>query len=180
MKTKGIIGLVILIFNFNIYATEQSMDVLIYNDSISYIFSADLYSDFRPIRGYPLEPFIWKTDNDSVQKKVIKEMLKSYRWCMRGYIAKWKIRNDSLFLTDISYYPTVTAYMESEPSNQFPLQRLFPERKVVNEVYADWFTGFLRTVPYQSTYHKFECDEFKGKRKSFFVKDGLIIGIKET
>lgn len=180
MKIKEIFCVIILMFNINVYATEQAMDILVYNDSISYIFSSDLHSDFRPIKGYPLESIIWKSDKDSVQEKVIKDMLKCYRWCMRGYIAKWKIRNDSLFLTEISYHPTVTAYIETEPPIPFQLQRLFPERNVANEVYADWFTGLIKTVTNQLPYPPFENDEWEGKRKLFYVKDGLIMAMKRT
>ena len=177
---KRIIGVIFLMLNINIYATEQAMDILNYNDSVSYIFSSDLISDLHPIRGYPLEYFLYRPDIDSIQKEINEDMFKTYRWCLRGYIAKWEIRNDSLFLMEIFYRPTVTAYVESEPSNPFPLQRLFPSRNVTNGVYADWFTGIIKTVDYQSTYPPFDSDKWKDKRKLFYIKNGRIIGLKRT
>lgn len=174
---KKIIGIAILMFNIYAHATEQAMDILIYNDSVSYIFSDELISDYHPIKGYPFEYFLWKPNIDSVQEKLNQEVLKPYRWCLRGYIAKWKIRNDSLFLTEIFYKPTVTAYVETEPANSFSLQRLFPDRKVTNEVYADWYSGIIKTVMEQSTYPPFDSDERKDKRKRFFVKEGQIINM---
>lgn len=173
---KKISVVLLLMININAFATDQAMDILIYNDSVSYIYSSDLISDYRPIKGYPLEYYLWKPNNDSIQNKLNREVIKCYRWCIRGYIAKWKIRNDSLFLTEISYFPTVTAYVEAEPANSFPLQRLFPDRKITNnEVYADWYSGIIYTVMHHSTYPPFESDEWKDKRKKFYFKEGHMI-----
>jgi hypothetical protein len=174
---KKLFGIVILMFNISAYATDQAMDILIYNDTVSYIFSEELISDYHPIRGYPLEYYLWKPNRDSVHMKLVDEVFKPYRWCMRGYIAKWKIRNDSLFLIEIFYKPTVTAYVEAKPADSFPLQKLFPQKNVVNEVYADWYTGLINTVMYQSEYPPFDSDEWKDKRKRFAVREGRIIGM---
>jgi hypothetical protein len=153
------------------------MDILIHNDSVSYIFSENLISGYRPIRGYPLEDFLWKQDLDSTQKKVNMELIKAYRWCLRGYIAKWKIRNDSLFLVEIFYEPTVTAYVQDKPANSFPLHELFPDRDVTNGVFADWFSGIIITVMYQSNYPPFEDDYWRNKRKVFGIIDGRLIRV---
>ena len=178
LKVKNLLGcLVLFLINSNAFATEQSMDMLIYNDSISYIFAENLISS--PIRGYPLETFIWKQYSDSIQKKVIDEMLKSYRWCLRGYIAKWEIRSDSLFLMEISYFPTVTAYVQGSPADSFPLERLFPDRDVTNGVFADWFSGRVFTIAYQSyPYPPIDDDYWKNKRKTFGIIDGKLIGVR--
>ena len=45
--------IILLLISGKIVATEQSMDVMIYNDSISFIFAENLIKS--PIRGYPLE-----------------------------------------------------------------------------------------------------------------------------
>jgi len=159
-----------------VFATEQSMDIVIYNDSVSFIFAENLIES--PIRGYPLEDFIWKQYTDSTKREVINEMIKVYRWCLRGYIAKWEIRNDSLFLMEISYKPTVTAYVQGEPANSFPLQRLFPDRDVTNGVFADWFSGRIFTVMYHSNYPPLRDDYWENKRKTFGIIDGKIIGVR--
>lgn len=175
---KKLLGLVLLMFNISAFATDQSMDVMIYNDSVSFLFASNLLGfDHRPIRGYPLDNFLYRQDTDSIQEKVNREVTKCYRWCMRGYIAKWEVRNDSLFLLEISYMPTVTAYVEAEPESSFPLQRLFPDRKVTNGVFAYWYTGIINTVLHQSVYPPFDSDKWKDKRKRFFVKDGKVINI---
>ena len=159
-----------------VFATEQSMDVLIYNDSTSYIFSENLHSS--PIRGYPLENFIQKQYADSTKREAINEMTKVYRWCLRGYIAKWEIRNDSLFLTRISYLPTVTAYVQSKPADSFPLEKLFPDRDVTNGVFADWFSGRIFTVMYHSNYPPLSDDYWENKRKMLAIIEGKLIAIR--
>lgn len=158
-----------------LHATEQAMDVLIHKDSVFYIFSENLISSSRPIRGYPLETFIWREFNDTASWEVKTEMLKVYRWCQRGYIAKWEIRNDSLFLVKISYVPTVTAYVESKPADSFPLERLFPGRDVTNGVFADWFSDRIRTVTYPQTYPPYRDDYWAGRRKIFIIVEGLLL-----
>ena len=163
----------------NVSATEQMMDVLIYDDSVSYIFSENLISSYHPIRELPLENYLWTQYADSTKEKVIDEMLKSYRWCLRGYIATWEIRNDSLFLIGISYSPTmVTAYMEEKPSDSFPLQKLFPDRNVTNGVFADWFSGRIFTVMHHRTYPPLNNEYWKNKRKTFAIIDGKILGVR--
>ena len=168
----------LLLISNNAFATEQSMDILIYNDSVSYLFSENLVTDSPPIRGYPLEYFIWREPNDTIAWKVKREMLKSYRWCMRGYIAKWEIRSDSLFLIEISYFPTVTAYVQGRPADSFPLERLFPDRNVTNGVFADWFSGRVFTVMYHSNYPPISDDYWENKRKTFGIIDGKLIGVR--
>ena len=177
LKIKYLICcLVLFSINKTVFATEQSMDMLIYNDSISYIFSENLISG--PIRGYPLEDFIQKQYADSARKKAIDEMIKTYRWCIRGYIAKWEIRNDSLFLTEISYFPTVTAYVQGKSADSFPLARLFPDRDVTNGVFADWFSGRIFTVMYHSNYPPLSDDYWENKRKTFGIIEGKLIRVR--
>ena len=177
LKIKCLICCLVLFSISNTaFATEQSMDMLIYNDSISYIFSENLIES--PIRGYPLEDFIWKQYADSTQREVIDEMTKAYRWCIRGYIAKWEIRNDSLFLTEISYFPTVTAYVQGKPADSFPLERLFPDRDVANGVFADWFSGRIFTVVNHSNYPPLSDDYWENKRKIFGIIEGKLIGVR--
>jgi hypothetical protein len=153
------------------------MDVLIYNDSVSFLFSS-LVTASHPIQGYPLEYFIWSNYDDTASWKVKEEMMKPYRWCMRGYIAGWEIRNDSLFLMKISYEPTLTAYVQGKPADSFPLQRLFPERDVANGVFADWFSGRFFTVMYEKGYPPLEDDYWKNKRKTFVIINGKLVGVK--
>lgn len=162
----------------NSFATEQAMDIMIYRDSLSFLFARDLVTDSPPIRGYPLEYFIWKDYDDKASWKVKEEMLKSYRWCMRGYIATWEMRNDSLFLMAISYGPTVTAFVQGKPADSFPLEKLFPDRDVTNGVFADWFTGFINTVIYHSTYPPIDDAYWENKRKTFVVSQGKLIGVR--
>jgi hypothetical protein len=173
----------ILFFFFiggNLYATDQALDVLIINDTTWYIYSSDLYSDLHPILGYPLETYIYRVDKDSSQNEAVDDMLKCYRWCVRGYIAKWEIINDSLFLKEISYFPTVTAYMESEPSDTFPLNRLFPKKDTGNGVFAEWYAGLIRTVIYNSTYPSYDDEKWKGKRQTLYIKNGILAGKRKT
>jgi|GEM_PF-5179654 len=159
-----------------ILATEQSMDMLIYNDSISYIFSENLFAS--PVRGYPLEDFIQKQYADTTQREVIDEMIKCYRWCLRGYIAKWEIRNDSLFLIEISYIPTVIAYVQGKLADSFPLERLFPDRDVSNGVFADWFSGRIFTVMNHSSYPHISDDYWENKRKTFGLSRGKLVRVR--
>jgi len=169
--------IILLLISRKIVATEQSMDVMIYNDSISFIFAENLIES--PIRGYPLEDFIWKYYFvDSTKREAIDEMKSAYRWCLRGYIAIWEIRNDSLFLMEISYKPTVIAYIQGEPANSFPLQRLFSDRDVTNGVFADWFSGRIFTVMYHRNYPPLSDDYWENKRKTFGIKDGKVIVVR--
>lgn len=171
---KILFGIAIVMLAMSVHATEQAMDKLTYNDSASYIFSEELISDSHPIKGYPLEYLLWNQNGDSTQKIINEDVIRVYRWCLRGYIANWEIRNDSLFLIEIYYKPMVTAFIETESKDSYPLQKLFPTRSVTNEIYADWYSGIISTVSYQSTYPPFDSEEWKDKRKIFVVKNGQI------
>lgn len=178
VKIKCLFGYFILLLVSNkVIATEQSMDVIIYNDSVSFLFSENLIES--PIRGYPLEEFIWEHYfTDSTKRKLVDEMIKPYSWCLRGYIATWKIRNDSLFLMEISYIPRVAAYVKGKPADSYPLGKLFSGRDVVNGVFANWFSGRIFTVMYHRSYLPLRDDYWENQRKTFVVMEGKLLGIR--
>jgi hypothetical protein len=170
------LSLVMVIISFqcsNTLATEQVMDEIIYKDTTFYIFSSNLH---EPIRDYPLEAFIEKMSRDSIGRSNINSMLKCYRWCLRGYVAKWEVRNDSLLLRKIVYGPPTIAFIEGNYSadDSFPLGKLFPNRDNEGGVLAEWFTGVIRAVSEESNYPLFRDEYWKGKRKAIYVEKGLV------
>ena len=122
-RTLSIIILLVSTFGF---ATEQIPDILIWkNDTIS------LYSN--PLGSYPkLDDLNLFGDQNAGYSTA----------CWRGYIAEWKIIDNSLYLSNI--YSCDYAY--SENKIKADLKKLFPKEYYNGIVSANWYSGEL-SVP---------------------------------
>lgn len=107
-----------LLHCFPCNATAQYPDKLIYK------------GDTIPIFSNPLEPYLKHNTTDT---------LPGFRGCgstacWRGYVAVWALRNDSLFLTNIT--PCYTDCRDDY--SNVDLKELFGNKYVNGEVFADW------------------------------------------
>jgi len=129
-RTLSIIILLVSTFGF---ATEQIPDILIWkNDTIS------LHSN--PLGSYPkLDDLnLFGDQNDGYSTA-----------CWRGYIAEWKIIDNSLYLSNI--YSCDYAY--SENKIKADLKKLFPKLYDNGNVLANWYSGEL-SVPNGKLIHQ--------------------------
>jgi len=55
---------------------------------------------------------------------------------VKGYIATWKISNDSLFLVKI----------QNSDFKEIPLNKLFPGRNFTNGLFASWYNGIFKAI----------------------------------
>ncbi len=108
----------------------------------------------------PLRPYL-------AERKDIDFVFKTSS-CWRGYIGKWEIKNNKLYLIDL--FAHIKDYEEVR------MDYVFPDKR---EVFADWFSGELRITQgemleyvhmgYQSV---FEKDLF------LEIKDGILVSEK--
>lgn len=65
--------------------------------------------------------------------------------CHRGYVAKWLIEDDKLFLINfnafVPKFETDNNWIKKEDTEEVGLDYLFPNS---NKVFAEWFSGVLR------------------------------------
>jgi len=83
--------------------------------------------------------------------------------CWRGYIAKWEVRNGSLFLKSLR-----KENLPNEDEKPIPLQSVFPDAN--GPVLADWFSGVL------------ECTRGAQIKENVFisVNKGKVIGTRKA
>ena len=109
------------------FATEQIPDILIWkNDTIS------LYNN--PLGSYPKLDDLNLFGDKNVGYSTA---------CWKGYIAEWKIIDNSLYLSNI--YSCDYAYSENKINAD--LKKLFPKEYHNGIVLANWYSGKL-SVPY--------------------------------
>jgi hypothetical protein len=90
--------------------------------------------------------------------------------CWRGYIAKWEIFNNMLFLKSLN--GTISDYKEVDMSY------LFKDKK---QVFANWFTGTIRiSLGQQLAYIHSGYDSIYEGTKRLEIKDGCLISDTNT
>lgn len=149
MRIKNLIIALLLISN-KVFATHQIPDYLIIGKDTLQIYSNPLELYFKNKK----RPKIF---NDSC----------SLTSCWRGYIAYFKVQNDSLFLVDV--------YDCCQNDKKIELSKILTDRDVKKPIYADWFTGIIMSpsgkllnyihMGYNSIYEK-EID--------YFFKKGIL------
>jgi|WetSurMetagenome_2_1015567.scaffolds.fasta_scaffold127862_1 hypothetical protein len=156
----------ILILNFvlcfiqSANATGQEPDLLIIKSDTFYLFSNPLetYFDFK---------------NNRIINGI--EINGTSTGCWRGYIATWKIENDSLFLIKIIREPEFGKFIVINLKEEFGKDKVF----------AEWYTGMLYSprgnrlqyvhMDYASIYEKEEYYKiWNGKIKSTESKNNLL------
>lgn len=109
----------------NLMATSQEPDRIYYKNTLVCI------GNFNGTKldgsCYPLEAYVSKL------KLPLTNSSGYSTACARGYIATWRLRNDSIFLVKIQNYDSV----------EIPLKSLFPNEKTENGIYAFWYEGLL-------------------------------------
>jgi hypothetical protein len=165
MKNKILAIAISFLLAVNAFATDQIVDVILYNDTLYYIYSRNLLE----ARDYPLAPLINKLyAQDSISRQKADSLIKGgYSWNLRGYYAEWEIRNDSLILNSIKH--------PSSPPEDVPLSFLFEERDVANGVLADWYSGRLH-ITHRNTYDAY----FGNFVATFIIHHGCIIAVREN
>ena len=116
---RKILNILIFCLPIFCYGTRQKPDSVIYQGDT---FSMRYFGHGSPS---PFNDFF----NDTTKKYPFENLGTA---CWRGYIAKWKINNDSLFLIEISR-PDTIIYLD-----------YFHKTKCKNnKVFADWHSGFI-------------------------------------
>lgn len=87
--------------------------------------------------------------------------------CWRGYFGKWEIKDNQLFLTEL------TAFL-NEVGEEVDLNYFFPSQ---NEVFADWFTGTLRIPSGEELeYVHMGFESIYERNILLEIKDGILVG----
>lgn len=123
MKYK--ILLVMCLFYLNSMATTQAPDRIYYNNILVSIGNQNGSKTGGSC--YPLEAYVsqikWPRINNGYSTDNVK-----------GYLATWRLRNDSIFLVKIQNNDYV----------EIPLKSLFPNENTENGIFASWYHGLLR------------------------------------
>ena len=140
-------------------ATAQRPDYLIWNGAT------------LPLSCNPLEPYL-----ETLGRRP--EGDGSTTACWRGYIAYFVLRNDSLFLHDITV-------MKQDSLNRLRYRSIdksefFPGRDAAGDVFADWFTGELY-VQYGGMleYVHMGYESYYRNERVINVKDGRVQSMEE-
>ena len=159
MKSKiGFLFFLSLLFVSKSFETEQVHDRIVYNDTTYIIYSRNLLE----ASDYPLEPLIWKLYRDTLTRHKL-DLFKHPSWCLRGYMAEWEIRNDSLMLIKL----------KNGHGEEINLDSFFEDRNTKNGVFADWYNfGSLRVIPYGPPYNWYDI---KFIAYVFRVHNGIVI-----
>jgi len=167
MRLKiAIFGLLFLWVSHKSYACAQCRDAIWINDTPYYLLSTVVTSSFR---NDPFGQFVTLFHRDTSNWHRLDfpfgssafrvPVFATPRRCLRGFLAHWEIRNDSLFLKELF----------SGVGERIAFDFFFEGRDTANGVFADWFTG----------------REFAIQRGDwsilkvayvFFVREGIIIG----
>jgi len=158
------------------FATEQVYDTILYNDTIFEIFSDNIlqandypFASYIPIflkdtlNQHKFDKFSSIGADDNPSSSYIIHFLGSTRWCLRGYIGSWEIRNDSLILNSI----TDGAFQKID------LDYLFEGRNTENGVFADWYSGFLRVLCPTTIWGRHDRENIA---YAFVIRDGIVLG----
>ena len=138
---------VVLVFSSLCPATTQICDRLIY-DSNEY---SGNYDEF------PLEEY-WSDEHPKP-----KWLSMASTACWRGYIARWEVRNESLWLKSLG-----RPNLPNDDETPIPLQSVFPDAN--GPILADWFSGVL------------ECNRGVKYEEILFISvhKGKVIGTRKT
>ena len=138
---------VVLVLSSLCPATTQIQDRLIY-DSNKYFVAYD---------EFPLEDY-WSDENPKPECLSMGSTA-----CWRGYIAKWEVRDGSLFLKSLR-----KENLPNEDEKPIPLQNVFPDAN--GPILADWFSGVL------------DCTRGAKIKKNVFISihKGKVIGTRKA
>jgi len=138
---------VVLVFSSLCSATTQIQDRIIYD-------SNEYFGDYEE---FPLEDY-WSDENPKPECLSMGSTA-----CWRGYIAKWEVRNGSLFLKSLR-----KENLPNEDEKPIPLQSVFPDAN--GPVQADWFSGVL------------ECNRGEQHKGMLFISihKGKVIGKRKA
>ena len=135
-----------------LFACAQVPDRIIFNDTLYALHSRDIHE----ARDYPFFPIKMEFFRDSTRRHKMDSLFRgASRSALRGYVAHWEIRNDSLFLRHLTrgpihppdkiVLPTIFGYH----AKKIDLDYLFEDRNTKNGVFADWFRfGSLSLIPF--------------------------------
>jgi len=139
---------VVSVFSSLCPATTQIQDRIIYD-------SNEYFGDYEE---FPLEDY-WSDENPKPECLSMGSTA-----CWRGYIAKWEVRDGSLFLKSLR-----KENLPNEDEKPIPLQNVFPDAN--GPILAHWFSGVL------------DCTRGAKIKKKVFISihKGKVIGTrKET
>lgn len=151
MKKIFLFILFILSYGYN-YATPQVSDRLVYKgDTIAiYPFILDEYIENCP-------------DNEQIYNNIKSSLLASTA-CLRGFIALFEIRNDSLFLQK--------AYGKADVD----LFIIFGKK---GNIFVDWYSGILTAPKNCLIYEHGGRGGFYEYETDFSIRNGMLTGIQE-
>jgi hypothetical protein len=151
-------SIVIILFSFltlNIFATVQEPDLVWYKGKLLIINNRNgtkVTGPCYPLGSYPFKINLFGNKNCSNTANI------------KGYIATWEIRNDSLFLIKF----------QDNCFKEKPLKMIFPNSNTFNGLFASWYNGYIMAITENSflTYDK-EISA-KGRILYAFFKNGII------
>jgi len=138
---------VVSVFSSLCPATTQIQDRIIYD-------SNEYFGDYEE---FPLEDY-WSDENPKPECLSMGSTA-----CWRGYIAKWEVRDGSLFLKSLR-----KENLPNEDEKPIPLQSVFPDAN--GPILADWFSGVL------------ECNRGEKHKGMLFISihKGKVIGTRKA
>jgi hypothetical protein len=156
---RNIFGVLFLLFSIlaqnKLCATEQFPDILIYKyDTIS-------------IHSNPLEWYFERKGERNVKNWKITSFCTAL---YRGYVATWKIENDSLFLIRIQINSC------SESAQYISLKDEFKS----DCVFADWYSGELKGKQGSILFDAGGSNSIFEKETFFEIEEGIISYVKDT
>lgn len=152
---RRIFSIIFLFVSIDLFGTGQIPDFLIYKGDTLSLFS-------NPLEGY--FNFQHKRPN-----KLFDSLGYNSTACWRGYIAHWKLRNDSLFLTRL----------EGDKSN-IDLSVIFKKKVKNGEVFAAWVNENINN-PYGKLlyYEHMGYNSLYEYERDFVIKKGILKEIVE-
>jgi hypothetical protein len=149
---KVVIALFLTCILHPLPATEQFPDLFIYNNQILYIrdLPIDILSSYLPIE---------------VNNQILASQTGYSTGCYRGYVATWKLENDSLFLVKL----------ENIKGKELALEKYFPGKNSPKGVFADWFNHIIKAgmkdIMFSEKY--LASIRFKGRFKNGILQEIL-------
>ncbi|MCU4154495.1 hypothetical protein J1N10_00790 [Carboxylicivirga sp. A043] len=148
--TKVAMFIVIFMSSINAFGTHQIPDYLVIESD-----TFELYTN-------PLTAYL----NFKNEKAISHNELKSlHTACWRGYVATWKLENDSLFLTKI----------EGKNNNDELISYDLIEEFGTSKVFAEWFTGTLISPRGKRLqFHNMGYASVYEREKQYHVWNGIV------
>ena len=156
MDIKKNIVFICLLFSEAVLATAQSADRLYYKGKEYPLFTNPLESYYSESNPRPKQIIINSHRNTS---------------CWRGYIATWKIIDDSLFLKEVKAY---------KGFKKADLNKIFNSDVRSKRLFANWYSGNLR-IPQGEMLHYVHMGYSSIYEKEIIltVKNGIVIAKEE-